>query len=135
MASSSVSQESLDTEDFEISARKSRIRNQRARNVNALPRNTEREREEDDNRDTNDGQDSDEITPIWSSHNTIPEHESPSRCILTSSRPKDKRTRPNHLHKGKLPKDKRKLREKRRSTGVPGIGASLAHLVSTEVKL
>ncbi|XP_060071643.1 PRKC apoptosis WT1 regulator protein-like [Ylistrum balloti] len=121
MASSSVSQESLDTEDFAISIRKSKIRNMRARGLNPLPRSTDREREED-SCDIPCDQD----TPGWG---VIPEHESPSRCIATS-RTKDKRTRPNHLHKGKLPKDKRKLREKRRSTGV-GLGG-LAHLPSTE---
>ncbi|OWF48154.1 uncharacterized protein LOC110453431 [Mizuhopecten yessoensis] len=125
MASSSVSQESLDTEDFAISVRKSRIRNMRARGLNPGPRNTDREREEDpyerDNR-----LDEDTDTPGWG---VIHEHESPARSNPTS-RTKDKRTRPNHLHKGKLPKDKRKLREKRRSTGV-GLGG-LAHLASAE---
>ena len=44
------------------------------------------------------------------------DHESPTRSA--AARLKDKqRGRPNHM-KGKLPKDKRKLREKRRSTGV-----------------
>ena len=43
------------------------------------------------------------------------DHESPTRL---AARLKDKRIRPNHLHKGKAGKDKRKLREKRRSTGV-----------------
>jgi len=125
MASSSVSQESLDTEDFEIAARKSRIRNLRARG--ALPRSTEREREEDNWHEQND--DDDNKTTGWIT-GAIPEHESPSRTT-PASRAKDKRSRPNHLHKGKLPKDKRKLREKRRSTGV-GLGG-LAHLQSTEV--
>ena len=54
------------------------------------------------------------------------DHESPTRSA--ASRLKEKaRSRANHLHKGKLPKDKRKLREKRRSTGV-------VHLPSTEVR-
>lgn len=52
-------------------------------------------------------------------------HDSPTRTSAIQ-RAKDKRSRPNHLQKGKLPKDKRKLREKRRSTGV-------VHLASTEV--
>lgn len=125
MASSSVSQESLDTEDFAISARKSKIRTLRARGLmNPLPRSTDREREEDPC--DRDRFDEDTDTPGWG---VIPEHESPSRCT-PASRTKDKRMRPNHLHKGKLPKDKRKLREKRRSTGV-GLGG-LAHLASTE---
>ncbi|XP_033739692.1 PRKC apoptosis WT1 regulator protein-like [Pecten maximus] len=124
MASSSVSQESLDTDDFATSARKSKIRTLRARGLNPLPRSTDREREEDPC--DRDRFDEDTDTPGWG---VIPEHESPSRCSA-ASRTKDKRTRPNHLHKGKLPKDKRKLREKRRSTGV-GLGG-LAHLASTE---
>ena len=47
----------------------------------------------------------------------VGEHgESPTRL---GGRLKDKRIiRPTHLHKGKAVKDKRKLREKRRSTGV-----------------
>lgn len=131
MASSSVSQESLDTEDFAISVRKSKIRNMRARGLNSLPRSTDREREEDPyEKDYRLDEDTDTCTPGWSAGGVIPEHESPSRST-PASRAKDKRTRPNHLHKGKLPKDKRKLREKRRSTGV-GLGG-LAHLPSTEV--
>lgn len=42
-----------------------------------------------------------------------------------TSRVKDKRTRPNHINKGKQQRDRRKLREKRRSTGV-------VHIPSTE---
>lgn len=102
MASSSVSQESLDTVDFEQSARKSKIRSLRAKGV--LPRSNERDVEPVD-RDQNgdDGFSGD--------------HESPSRGGV--ARMKDKRNRPSHLHKGKMGlKDKRKLREKRRSTGV-----------------
>lgn len=113
MASSSVSQESLDTVDFDLSARKSKIRSLRAKG--ALPGALNRsEREEPPERDQNgdDGFSGD--------------HESPSRGGM--GRAKDKRTRPSHLqHKGKMGlKDKRKLREKRRSTGV-------VHLQSTEV--
>ena len=112
MASSSVSQESLDTVDYaEQSARKSKIRSLRAKGV--LPRSNERELEPAD-KDLN-GDDGFNGEP----------HESPSRGVV--GRMKDKRTRPSHLHKGKMAlKDKRKLREKRRSTGV-------VHLQSTEV--
>ncbi|CAG5128324.1 unnamed protein product [Candidula unifasciata] len=50
------------------------------------------------------------------SHSHLPDDlEFPARG--TAARLKDKRSRPNHT-KGKLPKDKRKMREKRRSTGV-----------------
>ncbi|XP_078322527.1 uncharacterized protein LOC111104168 isoform X3 [Crassostrea virginica] len=101
MASSSVSQESLDIEDYEaISSRQSRVRRARA----MMPKHCE-DRETPRNGDKD------------SDCDVIPEHESPSRSSTAASRARDKR-RPNHLHKGKLPKDKRKLREKRRSTGV-----------------
>ena len=49
------------------------------------------------------------------------DHDSPTRA---SSRGKEKRGRPLHLYKGKTAKDKRKLREKRRSTGVLHFPAS-----------
>ncbi|XP_063419397.1 putative uncharacterized protein DDB_G0274405 [Mytilus trossulus] len=107
MASSSVSQESLDTVDYEQSARKSKIRSLRAKGV--LPRSSEREADPNDKENGDEG--------------FSGEHESPSRGGV--GRAKDKRTRPSHL-KGKMGlKDKRKLREKRRSTGV-------VHLQSTE---
>ncbi|XP_070189585.1 lateral signaling target protein 2 homolog isoform X2 [Littorina saxatilis] len=122
MASSSVSQESLDMDDFDTMARRNRIRTHRGR---AMPhRSGEREgggdshdrdgRERDhQNGDTGDG-----------AGHAGADHESPTRSA--AARIKDKqRSRPNHMHKGKLPKDKRKLREKRRSTGV-------VHLPSTE---
>ncbi|CAC5416432.1 unnamed protein product [Mytilus coruscus] len=108
MASSSVSQESLDTVDYEQSARKSKIRSMRAKGV--LPRSSEREADPNDKDQNGD-------------EGFSGEHESPSRGGV--GRAKDKRTRPSHL-KGKMGlKDKRKLREKRRSTGV-------VHLQSTE---
>ncbi|XP_062611157.1 PRKC apoptosis WT1 regulator protein-like isoform X1 [Saccostrea cucullata] len=99
MASSSVSQESLDIEDYEISSRQSRVRRARA----LMPK-------------IGDGYDRESPRNGDGGGDVIPEHESPSRSTA-ASRARDKR-RPNHLHKGKLPKDKRKLREKRRSTGV-----------------
>ena len=49
------------------------------------------------------------------------EHDSPTKARVM----KDKRCRPNHLHKNR--QDKRRLREKRRSTGV-------VHMASTEVR-
>jgi len=65
-------------------------------------------------------------TPVHHQHHHshhLHEHESPTRAA--TARTKDKRCRPNHLHKAKPAKDKRKLREKRRSTGV-------VHMPSTE---
>ena len=50
------------------------------------------------------------------------DHDSPTRA--SSSRGKEKRGRPLHLYKGKTAKDKRRLREKRRSTGVLHFPAS-----------
>ena len=56
------------------------------------------------------------------------DHDSPTRSATSRAKEREKRVRPNHLQKGKTAKDKRKLREKRRSTGV-------VHLPSTEVSL
>ncbi|XP_050393396.1 histone-lysine N-methyltransferase set1 isoform X1 [Patella vulgata] len=119
MASSSVSQESLDLEDFENQAKRNRIRTHRGRGM--VHRSAEREGS--DQYDTREQNGDNEKENNCSSGLVQPEHDSPTRGA--ASRLKDKRTRPNHLHKGKLPKDKRKLREKRRSTGV-------VHLPSTE---
>ena len=132
MASSSVSQESLDREDYDFIVRQqrgsvSRLRAVRGRvwGAGTGARN--------DSMESGD-MDSPDIGPT--SHcatSTISEvggpeqggeHDSPTRM---ASRLKDKRGRPIHLHKGKTAKDKRKLREKRRSTGV-------VHLASTEVR-
>ena len=114
MASSSVSQESLDIEDYELSARKSRVRALRAQRV-LYPRGGERETDgtseiKDVNGDEGPGVSPEPLV-----------HDSPTRSTAVQ-RAKDKRAR----QKGKLPKDKRKLREKRRSTGV-------VHLASAEV--
>ncbi|XP_029657057.1 PRKC apoptosis WT1 regulator protein isoform X5 [Octopus sinensis] len=142
MASSSVSQESLDREDIDISNRRYKVRMSRPR-VAASKGDKEGigdhsvDTLRDQNGDRTDhysgtvGDDLDGVnrvmgSPATSSTTTTVggvDHESPTRAA--SSRAKDKRTRPNHLHKGKPPKDKRKLREKRRSTGV-------VHLPSTE---
>lgn len=129
MASSSVSQESLDiTEDYELNARRTRIRTQRARGT-PFHKTGDHESETSGDREGWDlnGEESSSLVPgqtgLLASEGTV--HESPSRTSAIQ-RAKDKRSRPNHLQKGKLPKDKRKLREKRRSTGV-------VHLASTEV--
>lgn len=114
MASSSVSQESLDIEDYELNARKSRVRAMRAQRV-LNPRAGERDQDgTGDGKDLN-GDDGTGISP-----DPVGMHDSPTRTSAIQ-RAKDKRAR----QKGKLPKDKRKLREKRRSTGV-------VHLQSTE---
>ncbi|XP_052810367.1 PRKC apoptosis WT1 regulator protein-like isoform X2 [Mya arenaria] len=122
MASSSVSQESLDiTEDYEITARRSRIRTLRAKGAFHKPGDHEPDSFGDrDGWDVNGG-DGSTLQPGTSAGEGII-HDSPSRSA--AQRMKDKR-RPSHLQKGKPLKDKRKLREKRRSTGV-------VHLASTE---
>ncbi|PVD29083.1 hypothetical protein C0Q70_11680 [Pomacea canaliculata] len=120
MASSSVSQESLDMEDFDNMARRNRIRTHRGR---AMPhRSGEREGSAGDVHDR-EGKDRDQNGDTVEGVHAGGDHESPTRSA--AARLKDKRSRVNHMHKGKLPKDKRKLREKRRSTGV-------VHLPSTE---
>ena len=130
MASSSVSQESLDiNEDYELKARRRQIRTQRARGA-PFHKPGDHESETSGDREGWDlnGDETSPVVPGQTAHLTGDSivHESPSRTAM--QRAKDKRTRPNHLQKGKLMKDKRKLREKRRSTGV-------VHLASTEVSL
>ncbi|XP_013417058.1 PRKC apoptosis WT1 regulator protein isoform X2 [Lingula anatina] len=115
MASSSLSQESLDRDDYEINCRRSKLKPTRGRSggYKAGPESAD---------NTGDGLDKngDGHCPVLPdrSPNRGGDHESPSR-LGTPSRSKDSsKRRPNHLHKGKTAKDKRKLREKRRSTGV-----------------
>ncbi|XP_011696610.1 PREDICTED: PRKC apoptosis WT1 regulator protein-like isoform X2 [Wasmannia auropunctata] len=131
MASSSVSQEDFDN-DFELTSRRSRIRTARARvgparagDVSSISfqKNTPDVEESQGAYDTG----SNPVLP--------PEHENlQSKPII---RKQDKRVtgrvfsvvsclhRPTHINKGKQQRDRRKLREKRRSTGV-------VHLPSTE---
>ncbi|KAL8621934.1 hypothetical protein ACOMHN_046138 [Nucella lapillus] len=118
MASSSVSQESLDMDDFDTAARRNRIRTHRGR---AMPH---RSGEREGAGDVHDGRERDHQNGD-TGDTALGDHESPTRSA--AARIKDKqRSRANHTHKGKPgPKDKRKLREKRRSTGV-------VHLPSTE---
>ena len=111
-------------EDFDTMARRNRIRTHRGR---AMPhRSGEREGGGDfHDRDGRGGDHTNGDAGDSALHTTAGDHESPTRSA--AARIKDKqRIRANHQHKGKLPKDKRKLREKRRSTGV-------VHLPSTEV--
>ena len=124
MESSSVSQESLDREDYEISSRRSRIKTMRARSSS--------HKESVDSGDVDhggtvewgpgDGEDHPPPPALAGASSGYHEHESPTRVRIT----KDKRCRPNHLHKNR--QDKRRLREKRRSTGV-------VHMASTEVNI
>ncbi|GLG99794.1 PRKC apoptosis WT1 regulator protein [Gryllus bimaculatus] len=119
MASSSVSQEDLEN-DFELSSRRSRIRTARARTVNPPTRLDPGGGDADDTG-------SSEIKQSESlniSSNFPAEHDASPKPL---SRAKEKRVnRTNHMNKGKQQqRDRRKLREKRRSTGV-------VHLPSTE---
>ncbi|KAH9499033.1 hypothetical protein Btru_005471 [Bulinus truncatus] len=122
MASSSVSQESLDMDDLDMS-RRNRTRVHRVHSgrgaLSYRPPPDNIDGEQDKEGKFGDHQNGDSIANEglgMSSHSHLPgDHESPTRGA--ASRLKDKRNVRNHV-KGKLPKDKRKLREKRRSTGV-----------------
>uniref|UniRef100_T1J5F9 Staphylococcal nuclease domain-containing protein 1 n=1 Tax=Strigamia maritima TaxID=126957 RepID=T1J5F9_STRMM len=114
MASSSLSQEDFEV-DYEASARRTRVRTARARNVNAARPAVEVAPDS-----AVDGA----ITAAAVDGAFPGEHDASPKP--PSLRPKDKRpARPNHMSKGKQQRDRRKLREKRRSTGV-------VHLPSTE---
>ncbi|KAL7641773.1 UNVERIFIED_CONTAM: hypothetical protein RMT77_007647 [Armadillidium vulgare] len=108
MASSSVSQDDVDV-DFEICSRRSRIRTARARNINPPPPPRTGEANED-------GDGSDKESGVSGLH---PGHQDHDASPKPTTRLKEKRmNRPNHTNKGKQQRDRRKLREKRRSTGV-----------------
>jgi len=119
MASSSVSQEDLEN-DFELSSRRSRIRTARARTVNPPARIDPGGGDMDDGG----GGEMKNSESLNISGNFPAEHDASPKPI---SRAKEKRVnRANHMNKGKQQqRDRRKLREKRRSTGV-------VHLPSTE---
>ncbi|KAK6637103.1 hypothetical protein RUM43_010777 [Polyplax serrata] len=129
MASSSVSQEDLEN-DFELTSRRSRIRTARARTVN--PSRME------SNGDTTEEaicipktSDTLNLATCGQEHDASPKPMSRSkdkrinRCVPVRQPLTDHINRANHLSKGKQQRDRRKLREKRRSTGV-------VHLQSTE---
>lgn len=119
MASSSVSQEDLEN-DFELSSRRSRIRTARARTVNPPARIDPGGGDFDDGG----GGEMKNSESLNISGNFPAEHDASPKPL---SRAKEKRVnRANHMNKGKQQqRDRRKLREKRRSTGV-------VHLPSTE---
>ncbi|XP_012229956.1 PRKC apoptosis WT1 regulator protein isoform X3 [Linepithema humile] len=121
MASSSVSQEDFDN-DFELTSRRSRIRTARAR---VGPPRTGDVSSISFQKNTPDVEESQNAYDAGSNPVLPPEHDNPqSKPII---RKQDKRVtgRPTHINKGKQQRDRRKLREKRRSTGV-------VHLPSTE---
>ncbi|KAL0120539.1 hypothetical protein PUN28_008333 [Cardiocondyla obscurior] len=121
MASSSVSQEDFDN-DFELTSRRSRIRTARAR---VGPARTVDASSISFQKNTPDVEESQGAYDTSSNPVLPPDHDNPqSKPII---RKQDKRVtgRPTHINKGKQQRDRRKLREKRRSTGV-------VHLPSTE---
>ncbi|XP_046452938.1 PRKC apoptosis WT1 regulator protein-like isoform X3 [Daphnia pulex] len=99
MASSSVSQEDVE-KDFQLLSRRSKIRTARARNPLSFSQRPDEMEAED-------------------------REESPKPVGKTKERRAVRTERQNFVNKGKLQRDRRKLREKRRSTGV-------VHLQSTE---
>lgn len=152
MASSSVSQDDIDN-DFELNSRRTRIRTARARQIN--PNNPPKEAGGPSTNPTGAPPSRQEVVPpiepahLDHEHHHHPMHNqhyhhhhhmthddtSPKALPRsgpalsqgsTSNPPKDKRPPKGHVHlKGKPARDRRKLREKRRSTGV-------VHLASTE---
>ncbi|XP_031833812.1 uncharacterized protein LOC116427512 isoform X7 [Nomia melanderi] len=128
MASSSVSQEDFD--DYELASRRSRIRTARAR---VGPPRTGDTSSINFQKSTPNVEESQGVCET--SSNSVPSHENQQNKPIM--RKQDKRVtgrvfsvvsclhRPTHINKGKQQRDRRKLREKRRSTGV-------VHLPSTE---
>ena len=116
MASSSVSQDDIDN-DYEKNSRRSRIRTARARQIN--PSGSRADGDLEVVGGAVGGVGDDLIEVVEAEHDT-----SPKPMVRTST--KDKRPiKLHHVNKGKQQRDRRKLREKRRSTGV-------VHLASTE---
>ncbi|XP_072759781.1 uncharacterized protein [Anoplolepis gracilipes] len=131
MASSSVSQEDFDN-DFELTSRRSRIRTARAR---VGPPRTGDMSSISFQKNTPDVEESQGAYDTSSNPILLSEHDNLQNKPIM--RKQDKRVtgrvfsvvsclhRPTHINKGKQQRDRRKLREKRRSTGV-------VHLPSTE---
>ena len=121
MASSSVSQESLEIDDHESVFMKNRTKINRIRGLAYC------------SGDCGDGQpDSLRFTKMESvvesdSFGSSADIDSSSRTSTASVKDKQ-RNRPSYIYMGILPKDKRKLREKRRSTGVINISAEVRML-------
>ncbi|XP_076235468.1 uncharacterized protein LOC143179914 isoform X2 [Calliopsis andreniformis] len=129
MASSSVSQEDFDN-DFELTSRRSRIRRARVG-----PPRTGDVSSINFQKSVQNVEESQGVCDTSSNNALPPEHETQQNKPIM--RKQDKRVtgrvfsvvsclhRPTHINKGKQQRDRRKLREKRRSTGV-------VHLPSTE---
>ncbi|XP_076657083.1 uncharacterized protein LOC143361504 isoform X4 [Halictus rubicundus] len=119
MASSSVSQEDFDN-DYELSSRRSRIRTARAR---IGPPRTGDTSSINFQKSTPNVEEPQGVCET--SSNSAPGHESQQNKPIMRKQDKRVTGRPTHINKGKQQRDRRKLREKRRSTGV-------VHLPSTE---
>ncbi|CAK9822555.1 PRKC apoptosis WT1 regulator protein [Anthophora retusa] len=132
MASSSVSQEDFDN-DFELTSRRSRIRTARAR---VVPPRAGDSSSINYQKNAQNAEESQGVCDTSSNSVLPPDHENQQNKPIM--RKQDKRVtgrvffsvvsclhRPTHINKGKQQRDRRKLREKRRSTGV-------VHLQSTE---
>ncbi|XP_014598162.1 PREDICTED: PRKC apoptosis WT1 regulator protein-like isoform X4 [Polistes canadensis] len=121
MASSSVSQEDFDN-DFELTSRRSRIRTARAR---VGPPRTGDTATITFQKSAPDSEESQGICDSSSNNVLPPEHDGQQNKPIMRKQDKRVTGRPTHINKGKQQRDRRKLREKRRSTGV-------VHLPSTE---
>ncbi|XP_012345799.1 PRKC apoptosis WT1 regulator protein isoform X8 [Apis florea] len=121
MASSSVSQEDFDN-DFELTSRRSRIRTARAR---VVPPRTGDSSSINFQKNAQNTEESQGICDTSSNSVLPPEHENQQNKPIMRKQDKRVPGRPTHINKGKQQRDRRKLREKRRSTGV-------VHLPSTE---
>ncbi|XP_054011704.1 PRKC apoptosis WT1 regulator protein-like isoform X7 [Hylaeus anthracinus] len=119
MASSSVSQEDFDN-DFKLTSRRSRIRTARARVGPPRPGDTSSIGFQKNASNVEEAQ---EVCDM--SSNNVPDHENAQNKPIMRKQDKRVTGRPTHINKGKQQRDRRKLREKRRSTGV-------VHLPSTE---
>ncbi|XP_034177042.1 uncharacterized protein LOC117602755 isoform X3 [Osmia lignaria lignaria] len=121
MASSSVSQEDFDN-DFELTSRRSRIRTARAR---VVPPRTGDSSSINFQKSVQNVEESQGVCDTSSNSVLPPDHENQQNKPIMRKQDKRVTGRPTHINKGKQQRDRRKLREKRRSTGV-------VHLPSTE---
>ncbi|XP_076392388.1 uncharacterized protein LOC100881361 isoform X3 [Megachile rotundata] len=121
MASSSVSQEDFDN-DFELTSRRSRIRTARAR---VVPPRTGDSSSINFQKSGQNVEESQGVCDTSSNSVLPPDHENQQNKPIMRKQDKRVTGRPTHINKGKQQRDRRKLREKRRSTGV-------VHLPSTE---
>ncbi|XP_066999181.1 PRKC apoptosis WT1 regulator protein isoform X4 [Anabrus simplex] len=132
MASSSVSQEDVEN-DFELSSRRSRIRTARARTVNP-PTRLDPGGGDLDDIGSSEVKTSESLS-FPAEHDASPKplsrakEKRVNRCVTVRQPLTEHVSRTNHMNKGKQQqRDRRKLREKRRSTGV-------VHLPSTEERV